>query len=123
VKVCPYCEQERPDESFAVAVIVNGKVYRRRKCYACKYARQKERIRETADWLLKLKKTLACERCGFSDHRALQFHHRDPNEKEFAVGDIARKGGSLKRLKRELEKCIVLCANCHCIEHFKDGGA
>ena len=122
MKVCKYCGVEQPVENFGVARVINGKSYRRLKCGTCKYARQKERIRETNRYLQELKKTLRCARCGFSDHRALEFHHLDPEVKEFAIGDIARRGGSRQSLLREIDKCVVLCANCHRIEHYRDDG-
>lgn len=64
----------------------------------------------------------ACERCGYSKSlRALGFHHRDPSRKEFS---IARANlNSLARLLREIEKCDLLCANCHMeIEDDSKGG-
>lgn len=54
-----------------------------------------------------------CETCGYSKCvDALDFHHLDPNEKDFG---IAAKGytRSWKKVKEELDKCIMLCANCH----------
>ena len=56
-----------------------------------------------------------CERCGFDDPRALEFHHRNPAEKEFTVGSLMTK--SLERLLAEVAKCEIICANCHAIEH------
>ena len=52
-----------------------------------------------------------CERCGYNKStRALQFHHLDSNEKDFT---ISRKSYSIERLKKEVDKCILVCANCH----------
>lgn len=59
-----------------------------------------------------------CQRCGFSDHRALECHHRDPEEKEFSLAAGVQRGLSVARLQDEMEKCEVLCANCHAIEHY-----
>lgn len=54
-----------------------------------------------------------CQECGY--HRCidvLEFHHLDPNEKDFG---IASKGvtRSWEKVKEELDKCIMVCANCH----------
>ena len=58
-----------------------------------------------------------CVRCGFSDPRALQFHHRDPSQKEFKLSaDVCK---SKERMIAEAQKCDLLCANCHQIEHAK----
>jgi Homeodomain-like domain-containing protein len=57
----------------------------------------------------------ACERCGYDEHpAALQFHHLEPNLKEFS---ISNKGGTIAfaRLQEEAEKCILVCANCHAL--------
>lgn len=54
-----------------------------------------------------------CIRCGYDKEvSALQFHHRDPKTKSFG---IAQKMYSTKiaLLKKELEKCDLICANCH----------
>ena len=52
-----------------------------------------------------------CEKCGYNKSIAvLQFHHLDPNEKDFT---ISGKSYSFERLKKEVDKCIMVCANCH----------
>ena len=52
-----------------------------------------------------------CERCGYDKtYEALQFHHINPSEKDFT---ISGKSYSLERLKKEVDKCIMVCANCH----------
>lgn len=62
-----------------------------------------------------------CVKCGWQGNQAaLQFHHTDPNEKDFIIGSVANK--SWDSIKKEMQKCILLCANCHSIEHStKDG--
>jgi hypothetical protein len=61
-----------------------------------------------------------CARCGFSDPRALQFHHRDPALKEVTVGVVWAKGWSVERIAAEIAKCEILCANCHSILHAEE---
>lgn len=58
-----------------------------------------------------------CEICDYSKcDRALSFHHADPNEKSFGV---SYKGftRSWDKIKSEIEKCFLLCANCHMEVH------
>jgi hypothetical protein len=57
-----------------------------------------------------------CERCNYNKSlRALTFHHIDPKEKDFSIsGNHCR---SFESVKKELDKCILLCANCHAEEH------
>ena len=55
-----------------------------------------------------------CADCGYRDHpEALQFDHRVPLEKEFAIGVGWNMG--LGRLLKEMAKCAVRCANCHAV--------
>lgn len=54
-----------------------------------------------------------CLRCGYSKClRALEFHHVDPTQKHFT---LAKKNWacSLSTLRKETDKCILLCSNCH----------
>ncbi|MBP6931493.1 MAG: hypothetical protein KBD48_01165 [Candidatus Pacebacteria bacterium] len=62
-----------------------------------------------------------CAKCDWSGNQAaLQFHHKNPKEKDFIIGNVSNK--SWDSIKIEIQKCILLCANCHMIEHStKDG--
>lgn len=54
-----------------------------------------------------------CEVCGYNKCvEALEFHHKNPDEKEFG---ISRKGNtrSWEKIKTEIDKCVLLCSNCH----------
>jgi len=84
---------------------------------------RKDRLQETKDrraelqeWYISYKATLRCKRCDEWRPESLQFHHRDPKQKLFNVGEWIRNGVSLETLKAEIEKCDVLCANCHAVE-------
>ena len=56
-----------------------------------------------------------CEDCGYSKCiAALEFHHMDPNEKDFEINSITK---SWVKIKQELNKCKLLCSNCHREEH------
>ena len=60
-----------------------------------------------------------CEICGYNKCiDALEFHHLNPNEKDFGVscGDTR----SIEKLKAEVDKCIMVCANCHREIHAKE---
>lgn len=57
-----------------------------------------------------------CERCGYNKCiNALEFHHLDPTQKDFA---ISSNSFSFDRMKQEVDKCILLCSNCHREEHY-----
>jgi 5-methylcytosine-specific restriction endonuclease McrA len=53
-----------------------------------------------------------CIVCNYDKHiGALEFHHVNPEEKEFSIGQV--KLSSFERMRTELDKCVILCANCH----------
>jgi hypothetical protein len=52
-----------------------------------------------------------CSNCGYNKSvRALEFHHLDPNKKDFNISGSSR---SFEMLKKEVDKCILVCSNCH----------
>lgn len=54
-----------------------------------------------------------CSKCGYKKYpEVLEFHHKNPELKDF---NIALKGHcrSWERVRNEIEKCELLCANCH----------
>ena len=68
-------------------------------------------------WRKRKKKALVeykggkCQCCGYSKCiEALEFHHLDPNIKSFTTSG---KSKSFNSLKREVDKCILVCSNCH----------
>jgi predicted HNH restriction endonuclease len=59
-----------------------------------------------------------CSACkGVFDSIVYDFHHLDPDKKEFAISEKALV--SEERYFAEVEKCVLLCANCHRLEHKK----
>lgn len=60
-----------------------------------------------------------CEVCGYKKCvEALEFHHLDPTVKDFS---ISRDGNtrSWDKVKEEIDKCILLCSNCHREAHVE----
>lgn len=68
-------------------------------------------------WLLSLRDK--CARCGEADPIVLDFHHRDPALKSFALTGSLCYSRSRGAILNEIAKCDVLCANCHRREHHK----
>jgi hypothetical protein len=84
---------------------------------------KKNRSNSVIEWRKRKKEELVeykggkCNKCGYDKCLdALQFHHIDPKEKDFT---ISRKSYSIERLKKEVDKCILVCANCHLEIHYE----
>lgn len=89
----------------------------------CKKCQYKIYGRKRIDNSMKNKEKLVeefggkCVKCGYNRcMKALDFHHRDPLEKDEMITDLLKK--SLDEARKEAEKCDLLCANCHREEHF-----
>lgn len=68
------------------------------------------------NWHQKAKQTLVdllggeCRCCGYKKSlRALEFHHIDPTKKEIRISST----GKWEKLIKEIEKCVLVCSNCH----------
>jgi len=124
VKTCKYCNKSYPESEFGIALTTKNKIYRRNKCKHC-YRATKNQLREKyRQWIINYKKKQKCSKCDIADYRVLEFHHKDKNDnnKEFTIGDAIRKGQGFNRIKKEIAKCVVICANCHRILHYKERG-
>lgn len=111
---CPQCRQ----------VLLLDQFYRRRNnkhasvyCRACTntvtIARQQKLKRLAVAY-----KGGKCQNCGYDRYiGSLEFHHMDPEAKDFDVANC--KLTSFNRVRPELDKCVLLCANCHREEHAR----
>ena len=86
--------------------------------YQCKKCWNKRTYQTTKDKILEYIESRSgakCMKCGYDRcPQALEFHHRNPVEKDPKWS----KNWSLSKLKIELDKCDILCANCHREEHW-----
>lgn len=87
-----------------------------------KKEKDRKRSKDVMDWRRRTKIKLVeykggkCEKCGYKKCiNAMEFHHEDPNEKDFTVSG---KSWSFERLKKEVDKCILVCSNCHKEIHY-----
>lgn len=59
-----------------------------------------------------------CKRCNHTYPNCVyDFHHRDPKQKEILVSRLMKSNWDV--IKRELDKCDLLCSNCHRITHYE----
>lgn len=115
LKICPICKKQFYTNT-------NIRIY----CYECsplqsdgsaEYQKTKQRAIKHQ---LVLYKGGKCEQCGYDKcEGALQFHHKNPLEKEFALSQInLSKELDMDSLYKEVDKCELLCANCHAEKHY-----
>lgn len=75
-------------------------------------ARAKANKASERQFIIDYKAGKPCMDCGIAyPHYVMQFDHRDSAGKSFTIGRL--RAGSRKRLLAEIEKCDLVCANCH----------
>jgi len=85
-------------------------------CLSCSSTRRRRLIKQKAvDY-----KGGKCERCGYNKSNAgLTFHHLNPEEKEFGIAADG-KHRKWEIVKKEVDKCSLLCLNCHAELHDEE---
>jgi hypothetical protein len=77
------------------------------------YAKQKEHRIKMREKLLQYLLENPCVECGESDPRVLDFDHIDPSTKTKTVSRFLAGHAGWDKIMSEIDKCRVLCANCH----------
>lgn len=97
---CMYCEKEY--------MYVRGSGHTLKQCNSCQSNRRRFKLKKKCVDYLGGK----CSECGYNKSLwSLDFHHEDPGKKDFSIsGNHTRKW---ETVKAELDKCILLCRNCH----------
>lgn len=129
MKTCCTCRKEKEIEEFGNNQ--RNKDGKQRQCKDCQaikdnlsYLKSKAKYKLRSKHLNQsnskkfeeLKKTLKCSKCGDDRHYVLDFHHTNPENKLNTVSNLVYI--SWKRVEEEINKCVVLCANCHREEHY-----
>lgn len=108
-RYCSRCKQDVKTENFHQR---RGKEFSSPYCKSCTSDHTLERVRNLKSQMIEYKGG-CCQRCGYDKYQgALEFHHIDPNEKDFNLSRL-KKYSFDDRVKSELDKCILVCANCH----------
>jgi hypothetical protein len=129
MKKCDHCKKLKDEEEFNWKFKSLG--VRHKTCRECMHGfnktyfegpakekhlqqvneRKQEARQYARDYVMNYLQTHPCSRCGESDVRVLEFHH--VGEKDLAVAAMVSGGFSVERIQAEIDKCEVLCANCH----------
>jgi hypothetical protein len=109
VRTCPRCNIEKNITEFYSKRAKKGNSSY---CKVCTIEQTVERQRRFKEKCVEYKGG-KCECCGYNKYiGAIEFHHEDPSKKDFNIAK-ARLTSFSDRVKSELDKCKILCANCH----------
>lgn len=85
-----------------------------RQVYCCRDCKERAKTDRVGEWLREYKLARGCADCGFCAHSwALEFHHLSGRDKLYNTNELT----SFEKAQEEIERCVVLCANCHRIRH------
>lgn len=65
------------------------------------------------NFILNLLKNSSCKDCNNSDYRVLEFDHLPIFKKDNNISSLIHSSHSLEKIKEEINKCEIVCANCH----------
>lgn len=131
-KQCSKCKKELSIDNFRWRNKAQGKLHSQ--CKNCekeadkiRYSNNTERQKivlnnamlqkERNTLIVEQAKQCGCQKCGEKRLYLMEFHHKNPKEKVNTIAHMI-KSSSEQNLIQEMEKCIVLCANCHREFHF-----
>lgn len=83
-------------------------------------SRAKAQRKSKTLWWRNYKKEISCSLCEESRWWCIDFHHLDPNTKEYGISQMVTDSKSRKSILKEIEKCIPVCRNCHADIHHKE---
>ena len=115
-KICLICGKEFETIKYEAA---------RKYCFECSPATLKNDNKSRAQAITAIRHALKnqlikeaggkCCKCGYNKYSAaLEFHHLNPEEKEFSIGNFTSHNNvNIQQAKEEVKKCVLLCSNCH----------
>jgi hypothetical protein len=125
-KVCSKCKIKKPLNEFPInrskkdghgyycricqRQVIRNHYQKNKKYYQKKAKRARNR---NAKFLKDYKKEKGCKHCDEKEVCCFAFHHRKGTKKRFELADAANDCYSIKALLEEIEKCDVVCGNCH----------
>jgi hypothetical protein len=105
---------KQKEKSNKCLICNNPSTSRRNRCDSCNTKIRRYRAKKASVEY----KGGCCEKCGWKGNlAAFDFHHKDPNKKDFNPSAVELANKSWVEVKKELDKCVLLCAICHRIEH------
>lgn len=133
-KACPKCGMVLGKEAFTptnwkrngkyckpcVNAYYRGRRRERGPGYSTKFV--KRRREALTDMVMEYKTERGCIFCGERHPAALDLHHRDPKSKIMHIRGMVDRTRPVAVIRAEMEKCDVVCSNCHRKLHYMEGG-
>lgn len=114
LRPCRICKEYKTLDNFGMANKLGNLNSYCRSCHAKRNRKPKHRFKEECIAY----KGGKCIKCGYSKSpAALEFHHRDPDQKDFSISQ-STKVTLRDNIKLELDKCDLVCSNCHREIHY-----
>lgn len=104
--ICSKCKINKPEIEFYYYNNIKRPYWYCKSCHAIRMPTQYSKCQNIVN---NIKENSGCVYCGIKDRFVLEFHHVDKQNK-ICVHRIT----SIKRALKEISKCEVVCANCHC---------
>jgi hypothetical protein len=113
MKTCTKCNETKDLDAFYKKTALRLKAVCKKCCNRYSADRWKKRKLKAIEY-----KGGKCISCGYNKYPdVLEFHHRDPSEKEFEWNKLRKR--NWESVLKELDKCDMLCANCHRERHHE----
>lgn len=127
MKQCPGCKEFKPLTDFTARGYTCKTCHNLRSKSSYKknkqpYIERARKFRQTQICRIKAYlnelKSFGCSQCDEKRFWCIDFHHLNASEKDYAISDLL-SFGSIHKIVKELNKCVMLCKNCHADTHFK----
>lgn len=134
MRACIKCGNKKSESEFYIKDLKTKRLHaqckecyaiQRKKTYAKHYEKYRDQYRLRArlrraslrtifhDNMLAFLDDKSCVICNEQDVRVLEFDHIDPQQKSYSVSQAVRLGKTWDEVKQEIDKCRILCSNCH----------
>ena len=115
-KICTICHKKLPITAFGLRNSKTGAL--RADCKECHSKQVNDAYKQRKQWVSEIKAQHKCAKCGEERSYLLDFHHIDPSVKDDTIARLTSSSSNKQRIQDEIDKCIVLCANCHREFHY-----
>ena len=81
--------------------------------------KQNNPLPDVLKWYNETKASACCRECGVRHPAVIEFHHVDPETKEYSISHMVFNGFTMTQVLAEYAKTQPLCKNHHALEHYK----